>query len=402
MAIRKDFCQDYDIERVREERARYAANRAYWKEHRFQSNAKIKEVVIPEGIISIPQRAFAGCINLRSVTLPESMTAIYQGAFQGCEKLEEINLPNSITSIGENERFVSPADEYAMDYHAYGYFFDTWLIGHGGAGTFKGCASLKSIRIPDGVKRILPETFYDCTKLESVHIPDGVQSIEYGTFKNCTSLKEIVLPEGLESIGVSAFENCWSLTKIHIPSAVTLISDRAFADCTSLASIHIPEGVNAATKSAFEKTRWLINHPEGCIIVGIVLIKYKGSESSVNIPDHVESIGKGAFQGCKNLETVVIPDSVTYIGDGAFDDCYGLSSVTIYDMTLKADTLDRIRKIGISISKALSVIAGGDVTGYNNDVVRALFSLYPEDETMLEFIHLHRDRIMGKQKKKRR
>lgn len=35
------------------------------------------------------------------------------------------------------------------------------------------------------------------------------------------------------------------------------------------------------------------------------------------IPDGVTSIGDGAFNGCKNLTSVIIPDSVKSIGDYA-------------------------------------------------------------------------------------
>ncbi|MBQ1413431.1 MAG: leucine-rich repeat protein [Clostridia bacterium] len=83
-----------------------------------------------------------------------------------------------------------------------------------------------------------------------------------------------------------------------------------------------------------------------------VLVKYKGSESKILIPDvvtaignyafkdcttlvdakipkTVTTIGNGAFYGCNNLKEMDIPDSVTSIGDYAFNGCTAMRKVTI-------------------------------------------------------------------------
>ena len=60
---------------------------------------------------------------------------------------------------------------------------------------------LRSIVLPERVKRIDNSAFRGCHSLEEVIMPPGVRSIGDGAFASCSSLNYIVLPEGLQSIG---------------------------------------------------------------------------------------------------------------------------------------------------------------------------------------------------------
>ena len=60
-----------------------------------------------------------------------------------------------------------------------------------------------------------------------------------------------------------------------------------------------------------------------------VLVKYRGKGGDIGIPSQVETIGKGAFEGCEGLLSISIPDTVKYIGVAAFKDCANLVEVDI-------------------------------------------------------------------------
>ncbi len=175
-----------------------------------------------------------------------------------------------------------------------------------GEEAFKGCSSLESIVIPDGVKNIKTFAFEDCDSLKSVVIPDSVTSIGYGTFEGCSSLESIEIPDSVTSIGSAAFYDCSSLTSIVIPDGVTSIGYSAFYNCTSLESIVIPASVTSIEQWTFS-----------CC----------SSLESVVIPDGVTIIAWNAFEYCSSLESIEIPDSVTSIDEDAFYGCTSIVNV---------------------------------------------------------------------------
>ena len=66
---------------------------------------------------------------------------------------------------------------------------------------------------------------------------------------------------------------------------------------------------------------------------GITIIKYRGEDKEVVIPDKINgtkvtAIGDRAFSGCENLTDITLPESVTSIGGFAFSRT-GLTSITI-------------------------------------------------------------------------
>ncbi|MDO5133065.1 MAG: leucine-rich repeat domain-containing protein [Eubacteriales bacterium] len=50
----------------------------------------IEEIILPDGIRTIPPKAFKDCRNLRKVVCGAGMRKIYGGAFNGCTQLTEL------------------------------------------------------------------------------------------------------------------------------------------------------------------------------------------------------------------------------------------------------------------------------------------------------------------------
>lgn len=68
-----------------------------------------------------------------------------------------------------------------------------------------------------------------------------------------------------------------------------------------------------------------------------VLLKYRGKQSIVEIPNTIESIGKSAFSGCVHIEKVIIPSSVKDIEDYAFYACINLKELYISPKTQRIE-----------------------------------------------------------------
>lgn len=140
----------------------------------------ITSVVVPEGVRSIYNDAFASCESLTSVSLPSTLEYIMASAFEGCEKLTDITLPDGLRTLGN----------YA----------------------FEGCTALTAIEIPEKITSIGLGVFYGCKALSQVTLPEGLVSIESYAFYGCNGLKEITIPQGVTDMDDSAFRGCYDLT----------------------------------------------------------------------------------------------------------------------------------------------------------------------------------------------
>ena len=221
---------------------------------------------------------------------------------------------------------------------------------------------LKTLVIPEEVKRIGKRAFYECGTLTSVTIPKSVTSIGDWAFSGCSGLKSITIPDSVTSIGWGVFYGCSGLTSITIPfvgekmdgtentrldhifvvdvpdslKEVIItggkdIDEMAFLGCSGLTNITIPDSVTSIGGSAFWGCSGLksVTIPDGVTSIGEGAFRGCSGLTSVTIGNGATSIGDWAFDGCSGLKSITIPDSVTSIGEGAFSDCDGLTSVTI-------------------------------------------------------------------------
>ncbi len=155
----------------------------------WANGAEVTNVLIPNSITEIKERAFYRMANITSVNIPEGVTKLGSYAFAGCNKLEVVKLPNSLDTI--------------------------------------------PIR-----------TFDQCSLLATVDLGDSIKRIDDYAFASCFRLVTLRMPEALKSIGSYVFSSCSNLTSIHLPMLVppTIISNKTFYAATKLSSFYVPCG----------------------------------------------------------------------------------------------------------------------------------------------------------------
>ena len=322
------------------------------------------EIIIPNSVTSIENRAFSDCSGLTSVTIPESVTSIGTYAFVGCTSLTKVNITDLTAWC--NIAF-SGSSSNPLYYAKHLYVNDV---------------EVTDLVIPESVTSIGSYAFYRCTSLTSVTIPESVTSIGSYAFYECAGLTSVTIPNSVTSIGGSAFSGCSGLTSVTIPNSVTSIGGSAFSGCTSLNSIvwnakncpdfapnntpfyanyynnsnhiyfdlrpqitsftfgsdveHIPanllEGmsnlpfINLSNTLAWAEQ----NFTETNTPLNTAKLYLNGQEiKKLTISDGVTSIGAYTFINCAKMTELTIPSSVTTIGEGAFMNENRLQKITL-------------------------------------------------------------------------
>lgn len=221
---------------------------------------------------------------------------------------------------------------------------------------------LRSIVLPEHIKRIGNSALRGCGELEEVIMPSSVRLLGDDAFSGCRRLEYITLNEGLECIGDECFEDCYNLHSVNLPRTLSEIGNRAFKG-TGLQRVNLPGGLMKLGAAAFEDTplqvldlpaaTQIVNNDLGKMkkleeitvengsryytyedgvlydVTGKVLLRYPAARSGdFYVPDDVEGIGPTAFAQSE-LSRVSIPPSVAEIGDYAFYECPRLQQIDL-------------------------------------------------------------------------
>ena len=106
----------------------------------------------------------------------------------------------------------------------------------------------------------------------------------------------------------------------YIPDGTTDIYERDFSLNEDLTVIRIPESVNYIEHGAFQGCKNVrhIDLPEGITEIGRYTFHDCHSLTTFVVPKNVTRIEKGACEECINLTSIIVPDSVTEIEEDVF------------------------------------------------------------------------------------
>lgn len=329
----------------------------------FSNCTALKNITIPADVKQIGVKAFFNCSSLQSITIPEGVTSIGGLAFNGCANLSVLNFnAKRCTGVTKVENGITySAFQACTGIKNVNIGEEVEILPEY---MFQGCAGITKINIPKSVKQIGKHIFdgceslaainYDAEKCEiftepelkksifsleslsAVTLGPDVKEIPNYAFSGCTRLAGIVIPAKTEVIGKFAFQGCTSLKKIVIPENVKNIGGGAFMGCTSLTDITF-NAVNCINMKSIEKgvtVSAFINVPATKITIGskveqIPDFAFYGCTMTKEIAwgKALQKIGAMAFAHVNMLTDLTIPEHITSIGGGAFSDCENLTTV---------------------------------------------------------------------------
>ncbi len=231
--------------------------------------------VVPEGVETIAQMAFADCSMLTNVVISDSVTVIEDYAFYNCNSLTTLTIGSAVESVTEKAFydcyklvevynkstlnigqtfFVNVLNIYTKE-NGSKLSYDNDFIIYSASKTEKILVGYQGteteLTIPNGITQIGAYAFYNNQSVVTVNVSKSVTSIGECAFFECNSLESIVLGANVSYIGISAFEDCDMLSEVVLNANLKTIGDRAFAVCYSLESIIIPESVEQMGMEAF-------------------------------------------------------------------------------------------------------------------------------------------------------
>lgn len=239
--------------------------------------------VVSNGIKFVDKALLEGCEKARYIYLPSTMSEFEAGATSNMKELVAIfvdernkkyyseegilfchhgnkkeivaypiakqdlvlELGNNVFKLGKSAFANNKYLEEIKD------TFDLELIDEG---CFKDCESLNNVILDfSPLCEIGDEAFKGCNSIESFFLPEGLKKIGVGVFSCCKALGEIVyyeLPE-LTELSDLLFAGCEHFRFFDIPKGIKKIGEYAFLNCENLYYMQIPKDIKTIDVTAF-------------------------------------------------------------------------------------------------------------------------------------------------------
>lgn len=268
-----------------------------------------EEIVIPstvdgKTVVGIANRAFRGKTNFTRVVFPSTLTSIGRQAFNSC---------STITNLD----FSAISGDLTIDYNA-----------------FYGCSSLTSVDFPDTIGTLTfgDGVFGNCTNLTSFDAKADTVVFGDDLFSYSLALTSIALPANLEfpetevatnGLG-NAFSYCNNVTEI------TVHGEGEYFTTSDNKCLLTDNGATLVFCCEDEENPYPSNIPETVTKIGAFCFEgWTSISGELEIPSNITTIGKGAFENCDGITSVVIPETVYVIEYGAFIGCESLTTAVI-------------------------------------------------------------------------
>lgn len=319
------------------------------QEGAFKNATSLQSITLPEVIVTVEAEAFMGCSNLTTINGIEHVTNIERSAFEDCTSITEINLASVskigddafancyvLKSIGSTEGLTELGAGVFRDcYNLRTLDFTGSQLRSMGKGLFENCSNLQTVIMPDTISEIPEKAFYSCFGLESFTFSSSIRVIGKEAFAY-SGIGNPSFNSTLSEIGEGAFRGCDDIMTLVIPTSVKSVGKNAFKDCYSLHSIEAPFfGTEPDGKKGSDtvygknhSVEYLIRNGSGTLTKNETKA-FKNTLVEVSIRGMVSEVGERAFKSFKYLDEAYFGSSVKTIGKEAFYGCTDLNSVSL-------------------------------------------------------------------------
>lgn len=331
------------------------------------AGTSITQFIAGPNISYIGTKCFSNCQKLTLIDLSKSDISIVPSGFVfNCTSLTEFKLSNSTHGLGDYA-----FSSCIFKKHVFGStiesikafcFSNSELVEEIDLsntkikvieeGTFYGCISLKTIKLPTTVTALL-ESAFSQTAIEEFVFNSAISEIGDALFQNCTKLKRVDLSNTtIQKLTAFMFNNCINLDSINRPkcctyyansclsnTAITDISlaehvfleERVFFGCKYLEHININLMNNTKIPDyTFHGTPIKeINFPPNIISIGQQVLSEASIKEFIGGPNLAE-IGEYCFECCAHLEFVDLSKTlVDKLNEGLFINCTKIKEVKL-------------------------------------------------------------------------
>lgn len=348
----------------------------------FKGMRKIEKITLPRSLEIIEAGAFKGCMSLNRLDFPNTLKEIGDYAFHRCHALKAAVLPDGVEKLGkcaflycDGMKNVSVGGVKRLERQTFANctglreirLNEALETDNLGDDIFTGCVNINKIGLTSGesfefenlaaiigsnanpIAEAVAKSVYNSMKLEngvlyklavnlkSFSVPEGITVIEKSCFFNKKGITQITLPKSLRGIKANAFGNCINLEEVVFQNGEVEIDAKAFKGCNNLERVVLGREIyypkKRLTDSRIPKLVRKIGEQvlSDFYISGKILMKYRGNEERVCVPEAVTVIGESCFENNAAIGRVVLPNSVREIRENAFKGCVSMQTIELSD-----------------------------------------------------------------------
>ena len=271
---------------------------------------------------ALPVYCLKGKKTLTSFVFPDVLKRINSGSFDGAGLTGSLNIPEGVVEIGER---AFAGNDFT------GVLTLPSTLKKIGTYAFN-CAGFKCpLNLPDGIEEIGFVCFENCRNLYGkLILPSHLKKIGSSAFCGCTGLKgDLVIPKSLTVIPSGAFNACGLGGRLQLHDDITTIEGRAFSANGFIGELELPKSLTVLEGYNFQENDFSgsLKIPKGLLSISSSAFANCTFTGEAEIPDGVTCIHGWAFSNSENLQKIILPSSLELIDVGAFQNCKSLRVV---------------------------------------------------------------------------